>query len=378
MTQITVSDHIVVEFGTGSWQLLRRSDAVEPKQIVGVQEDARFRYNTFFATTRGLPDEGEIPRRAIREVALRWSYKTEAWQLGIRLAPKLAAGRADSFCEVLRFIDPNRIAYEDEAKQAGQALADALGKPFVQSEPLLSPPPEPIPLIPLPIAVGIWRLQGGESSPAQTAPGELQLQRAKSWQRAKVRQLLWYALLAVVYAWVAAATLSSDLALPNAGTLIPNPQLLPYLGIGIMLLLLGMIAYLLWQLRRDPDTIVISSYERSITARCGQDLRWRIHANNIQSIYVSELVKKHRRRPAVHHSEINLHLVSGRFQRVIVETEKLHDAFLPKISEQAALEAPPGVSLLHPPQVSTALQGAALHIATCLGNLPVWYDRRFK
>ena len=379
MTKITVSEHFVVDCSDEQWRLIRINDQEEQNARVTVKADGGFCYDSYFATTRALPDEGEISVDDITEVALGWSYKTDAWQLGIVLSPDLSAARPNRWCEVLRFIDPDMSVYEQDARRVGQALAEVLDRPFVNRPPVTAPPPEPIPLADLPLDVGIWRLQAGTAAGASgPAPDEVRFVRSKSWIRAKMRQIAWYVLLAVIYVWVAAASMSSELALPNAGTLIPDPQILPYMGIGVAVLLILLIGQRVWHLLREPDTILISSYERSIIARRGRKVRWKVNANSVQSVYVSELVKKNSRRPAVYHSEINLHLVKGRFQRVMVEDAKLTDALLPGADPQSEQYRAVGVTVLDPEQASTALQAAAIHISVCLDGLPVWYDRRYK
>ena len=379
MMQITVSDSLIVEYDEEQWRLIRVNHLEERNWIVAVEADGGLRYSSFFATTRVLPDEGEISADDIDEVILGWSYQTDAWQLSLVISPDLSAARSSSCCEVLRFIDPERSVYEQEAEQVGQALADALNKPFVKLPPEEAPPPEPIPLVDLPLDIGIWRLQThAKAAVSSDGPDEIRFVRAPSWLWGKMRQIAWYGILAALYVWVAAASINSELALPNTGTLIPDPQLLPYLGLGVAALLLLLIAQQIWQIAREPDTILISSYEGSIAARRGSKVRWKVNAKNVQSVYASELVKKRSRRSLIYHSEINLHLVNGRFQRVIVEDRKLADAYLPGADLSFEKGRAVGVAVLEPPAAATALQAAAVHIAACLEGLPVWHDRRYK
>ena len=378
MTQITVSDNFVVDYSDQQWRLIRISDHEEQNARVTVEAGGGFCYNSYFADIHDLPDEGEIAADDIIEVTLGWSYKTDAWQLSIVLSPDLAAGRSSRGCEALRFIDPDMSAYEQDAKDVGQALADVLGKPFVITPPEEAPPPEPIPLADLPLDIGIWRLQAGAPAVPGAPPSEVRFVRNKSWARAKMRQIAWYGLMAAVYVWVAAASISNELALPNTGTLIPNPQILPYMGMGVAVLLILLIGHRIWQFMREPDVILISSYEGSVIALRGRQVRWKVNAKNVQSVYVSELVKKRSRRPTVYHSEINLHLVKGRFRRVMAEDRKLANPLLPGADPLSEQDRGAGVAVLEPKQASTALQAAAVHIAACLDDLPVWHDRRYK
>ena len=107
-------------------------------------------------------------------------------------------------------------------------------------------------------------------------------------------------------------------------------------------------------------------------------MRWKINANNIQSVYASEVIKKREKKPATYHSEINLHLVNGQFQQILVEDEKIDNATLPNVDYINNKNHGEGVTPLDSHNVMTRLQAFALHIAECLGDLPVWHDLRYK
>jgi len=379
MTQILASNNLTVDFSYDRWRLIQQQDGEEPKLIAEVQPNSDFRYDKYFATTRQLPAEGEVARDDISQVVLGWSYETDAWQLGMTLSPRLATSRSSRWCELVRFVDPDLSVHEYDAKAVGQALADVLGKPFQNVPPSQPPAPEPIPLPDLPLDVGIWTLQRVMTSEGLTSrEGEVHLIRSKQWVSEKIRKILWYAFWVVVYIWVSTATMTSDLALPNAGTLLPDPKILPYLGLGVAVLLVGLVIQQIWQLRTEPDNLIISPYERSITARRGRIVRWKINANSIQSVYVSEVVKRREKKPTVYHCELNLHLVNGSFQRVLVDDEKITDATLPNVDDMGQKTQGEGVIPLDAHGVTTRLQAFALHIAECLGELPTWYDLRYK
>lgn len=366
---------MLVDYSEDRWRLIQIDAADAPTLLVEVKAGKGFRYDDGFAITRALPPLGEVAPRDIGEVVLGWSQEEAAWQLGMTLSPELSFSRSSRWFEVLRVNDPDQSRSERTIQQIGLALADVLGKPFVASTPgdAISEP-EPIALIDLPLDLGNWILQ----ETRQAEESELRFKRDRRWIRAKVRQIAWYGLLAAFYAWVSIASLTHELALPNAGTLIPDPSLLPYLGLGVSLLLLLMIALQIKQIIQLPDALVISATTRRVSALRGDDLRWGTDAGRIQSVYASELVKKRGRRSVVFHGEINLHMIDGSFQRLLVEDDKRSDALLPGCDAESEKNRPSGVSLLEPDAVSTALQAAAVHVAVCLGDLPVWYDRRFK
>ncbi len=374
MPRIAVSANSLVDYSSDRWRLIQVDDPAAPKLVVEAKSGLPFRYSGYFAVSRDLPESGEILQADLGQVVLGWSQETSSWQLGLTLSPEISLARSSRWFELLRFTNAAADAHEAAAIQLGAALADTLGIPFASTatqaiEPV--PEPEPIVLEPLPLDLGLWRLEPGKE-------GELRLARKGRWLRAKQRQMAWYGLLTVVYFGVSLATLSSELALPIAGTLIPNPAWLPYLGIAVALLLLLAIARLLLIILREPNVIIINPYEKTISAVRGHRQFWKVNAGGVQSIYASEVVKKRGRKPTVFHGEINLHLLDGRFMPILVDKEKIVDALLPGRDPLGEKDRPVDVHVLEPEAVSTALQAAALHIGVCLGELPVWYDRRLK
>lgn len=374
MPRIAVSANSLVDYSSDRWRLIQVDDPAKPKLVVEAKTGLPFRYNGYFAVSRDLPESGEILEADLGQVVLGWSNESSSWQLGLTLSPEISLARSSRWFELLRFTDSDAAAREADAIQLGTALANTLGIPFASTASgaiAPEPEPEPIALEPLPLDLGLWRLERG-------VEGELRLERKARWLRAKQRQIAWYGLLTVVYLWVSFATLASELGLPIAGTLIPNPAWLPYLGIAVAVLLLLAMARLLMIILREPNSIVINPYEKTISAARGNRQLWKVSAGGVQSIYASELVKKRGRKPTVFHGEINLHLLDGRFMPILIDKEKIVDALLVGRDPGADKERPTDVHALEPDAVSTALQAAAIHIGDCLGELPVWYDRRLK
>ena len=378
MTRIAVSNNSLVDYSPDRWRLIQVDDPAAPQLIVEAVSGAPIRFNGYFAVSRDLPDSGEIMTRDLGQVVLGWSQESVSWQLGVTLSQEVSLARSSRWFEVLRFTSPNASLYEATAAQLGKALARTLDIPFIAQAPAAEPEPEPepIPLEQLPLDLGMWRLQAGANE------GELMLLRQKRWMQGKRRQLAWYALLVAIYTWVSLATLTSELGLPSAGTLIsvviPEPQALPILGLAVAALLLLATLRQLWLILREPDTLVINPYDKTINARRGDNTLWSLSASSAQSVYASEVVKKRGRRPTSYHGEINLHLLDGSFLPLLVDREKIVDGLLPGRDPVQEKERPAEVAALEPAAVSTPLQAAALHIAVSLGELPLWYDKRFR
>ena len=378
MARIAISSNSLVDFSLDRWRLIRVDDPAEPKLLLEAKAGAPLRFNGFFAVSRDLPEAGEILKADLGQVVLGWSTESTSWQLGITLSPEISLARSSRWFEVLRFTDADPGSYEETATQLGKALARALDLPFISSEESIEeePEPEPIPLVDLPLELGMWRLLPVSSKGG--SEGELQLLRDKRWLRGKLRQIAWYGLWTAIYVWVSIATLTNDLGLPLAGTLIPNPAWLPYLGIVVALLLVIAILRLVWIILREPDAMIINPWEKTISAWRGDQQLWKVKAGSVQSVYTSEVVKKRGRRHTVFHGELNLHLLDGSFMPVLVDNDKIVDGLLPGVDPQAEKNRADGVNVLEPAEVTTALQAAAAHIALSLGELPVWYDRRLR
>ncbi len=376
MTRIAVSANSLVDYSPDRWRLIKVEAPKAPKLVLEAKRGAPLRFDAYFAASRDLPESGEILQADLGQVILGWSKESGSWQLGLTLSPEISLARSSRWFEILRFAHPDPAVHEEEATRLGQALAQALGIPFASTDAGIAaePEPEPIPLVDLPLHLGMWRLQPAD----ENGEGELRLLREKRWLQSRLRQIAWYGLWILIYLGVSIASLTSELGLPIAGTLIPDPSWLPYLGLVVAGLLALAIARQVMIILREPDALRINAFERTMSAWRGDKQLWKINAGRVQSVYASEVVKKRSRRPTILHGEINLHLLDGSFLSLMIDREKIVDALLPGSDSAAEKKRPEGVLALEPAEVTTALQAAAVHIALGLGELPVWYDRRLR
>jgi hypothetical protein len=257
------------------------------------------------------------------------------------------------------------------------------GETYAPEQPYQTPLVEEAPkrkrMLPLPQApfrTGLWTLERDPN-------GVLQYRRSASWVWTRLGRAAWYGFWAVVYVFLAYATLNSTLALPNAGTMLPNPQILPYLGIGSAVLLFVLVLYILFDTMLSPGLLVIDPYTRTIRMQRGDQTVWSKSANDLQSVYVSHIVElKHKKRKGgvqepqwnVQHSEMNLHLGDKKFKcflRVEETEELIVDDYLADIYSEDS------VRLLEVEGVATPMQGAAMTIAQAL-VVPCYYDHRTK
>ena len=378
MSRIAISSNTLVDYSRDRWRLIELDEAAKPKLILEAKAGAPLRFNGYFAVSRDLPEVGEVLKADLGQVVLGWSGESRSWQLGVTLSPEVSLARSSRWFEVLRLSHEDPGVYEETATQLGKALARTLDIPFASSQESVeeTPEPEPVPLVELPLELGMWRLIAPAGK--ATEAGELELARDRRWLRSRLRQIAWYGLWTAVYLWVSSATLSNELGLPIAGTLIPNPAWLPYLGFVVAGLLLLAIMRQAWIVLRQPDVISIDPWDKLVSARRGSRQLWTLGAASVQSVYASEVVKKRGKRHVVYHGEINLHMLDGSFKPLLVDADKITDGLLPGFDPQAEKERGEGIQALEPADAATSLQAAAVHIALSLGELPVWYDRRLR
>lgn len=376
MTRIAAARNNMIDIAPTEWRL-----STGEKPLMAATRSG-LRFGKSFARTRRLPEEGDLGRDTIMQVVAGWQQRDESWHLGLIVTPSLAEERGSRWCELAAWPDPDQEQYLDLVKEAGRGLSTVLGLPFhvvPPKEPQPAPPPPPLP--DLPISSGLWTLEPvkmGETSKKGTPvqPGQLVLVRSGQWMRQKLMRALWYLFWLIVYVILSVATLTSEIALPNAGTLLPNPEILPYLGLAtavlLGLLVLGNIIHALIAIK----TIVIDPTSRSISAYAGKSRKWQQSVPDIQSIYVSEMVKKKSNDPTVEHGEINLHLGGGKFFHVMQQGQADTNDTAPRTANKPRRQAD-AIMPLTRDMLHSHLQSIGLHIAEAL-HAPCWYDMRIK
>ncbi|MCS6834872.1 MAG: hypothetical protein NZ750_02505 [Anaerolineae bacterium] len=369
---ISAADNAIIKLQDG-WQLIQHDHVLAEAKPQGLV------YNLDFGASRRLPADGLLPREAVEQVVLGWQASDETWYLGLVVARELALLRQSRWCALARWPDPDASVFGELGAQAGQALAHILGVPFVYVPPRPSAPPPPTrELPPLPLSLGNWEMHRAERAEtrlgASLEPGDLYFIHSPRWRRYHLGRALWFALCAVVYVVVSVATLGSRLALPNSGTLIPNPHILPYLGLSIAVGLLFSSLGQLFTLSRSINLIQLS--RNHLTWWRGGRVVRQIPAQDIQSLYVSEVIKRRERGSLTEHGEINAHLGGGRFELLISQGVPLSSAAQhPSDSPQGPRQL--GVHRLTRDSYRTDLQAATLYLAEALG-LPAWEDVRHK
>lgn len=367
-SRISAAENLSILIDESEW-LLYSGDTIALKATENGLD-----YTSTFGTQRLLPARGILEKSAILQIVLGYQNRDETWRLGFIVVPEIAEERGSRWCELAHWPDPDRFVFKDQAEQTGRALADVLGIPFKLIESQSATPATPPPPLPeLPLSFGMWTLNR-----QQTAAGErLVFQRDARWQRSHFMRGGWYWFWAVIYALLSYATLTSDLALPAAGTLLPNPQLLPYLGLVIAAGLVLMGIYQFYRALTVYNRVVVDPVQHTVAGMRGNRVQWDLVAGDVQSVYVSEVVKKKKDDPASEHGEINLHLGTGQFQFVLEQGEPVDNSGS-KPTVRGSDRQDDAVMPLTRYEIGTPLQAAATYLAEAIGDVPVWYDMRVK
>lgn len=366
MNQISAADNHIIQTSASNWRLLYNEKPLAEGSERG------FRYGTRFGSSRRLPEEGSLQREQILQVVLGWQQTDESWHLGLILTPDVAGQRGSRWCELVHWPDPDIAVFQDLAQMTGQGLAQALDVPFYVIPPqTLEPAPPPRDLPELPLKFADWQMESVASDKHSFV-----IKRSRAWTMRKLGRIAWYAFWMLVYFLLSTATLISDIALPNTGTLLPNPKYLPYIGLGIVVMLAGMVIYHFVDMFRKPNQIFIDGTRGAVSAWTGRKMRWAVQRVEIQSVYVSEVAKKNEQAPATEYAELNLHLGGGNFHFVLTQDIPEENKHTPQ--PELMIPRTEDIREMNREIYYTDLQAAALYISEALGGLPTWYDLRVK
>jgi hypothetical protein len=357
MTRITAANNITIEMEADRWRLLYTTSDQE-RELVDIVYGQPVKYGEAFASKRRLPEAGSLPASDIQRVVLGWSTDDQSWHLGLLLGDALAQGRGSRWCEMARWPDADTTLLRDSALLAGRALARVLGHPFNLIEPEVVPKPIPIqpppPLRSLPLEFDEWSLENQDT---------VSLVRSPRWARSQVLRTIWYAALVVIYFVLGILSLQNLIALPR-------PEFLPYLGIAVGVLLIGLLLYTVYRLFTHVNRIAISS--SAVSGMHGNQVRWRIERNQVQAVYVSEIINRKNKRSVIQHGELNLYLQDGSFKNLLIQPHSTEDDHL-----NGLVLPDDGIHTLTLYNATTDLQMAALHMAQNL-NVECRYDIRAR
>ena len=382
MTNVSAADNLQIDYSPQVWQIRNGDQA--PMVYADLQG---LHYNERFASTRRLPPTGLLTHGQSLQVIAGYQRTDESWHLGVVLDADLTAARGSRWCELAHWPDPDMTNFVDVAQSAGRGLATVLNVPFRLVEPRpveTAVPVEPIkpatPLPDLPLTAGLWTLQHAnqinEKIGFDAQGDQLVFVRSKTWVNRHYRRMIWHSIWAIIYLWLSLVTIRGDTALPNAGTIVPDPHVLPYMGVVIAFGFVISVFYHAYRIRTVPNLIVVDPSSRTVSAWQGRNHRWSRSLSNVQSLYVSESLRQRSTKSNnAEHGELNFYLESGAFSHILVQGEGESDA-VPPTSENTG----PRIEAVRPltnDDVTSSLQAMGLYMAQAFG-LPAFYDRRVR
>lgn len=379
MTNVSAADNLQIDYSPHTWQL-RSGD-----QAPMVYADANgLHYNERFASTRRLPSTGVLTQGEVVQVIAGYQKTDESWHLGVVLNPPLTESRGSRWCELAHWPDPDTTTFVEVAQSAGRGLATALNVPFrlieprpdeaeTPAQPAIPPPPLPD----LPLKAGLWTLMRASDVTQSTsfaAQGDqLVFVKAKTWVNRQYRRMVWHSIWAIIYLWLSLVTLRGDTALPNAGTIIPDPHFLPYLGVVIAFGFILSVFYHAYLIRSQPNLILVDPANHAISAWRGKSQRWTRSTKEAESIYISETTRQKPSQRGVEHGELNLYLVSGKFSHILTQGDPEPQALTVTDSGSRTEVVRP----LERQEINSSLQAMGAYVAQAL-DVPVLYDRRIR
>lgn len=381
MTNVSAADNLQIDYSPQTWQL-RNGD-----QAPMVYADANgLHYNERFASTRRLPPTGLLMPGQTLQVVAGYQGTDESWHLGVVLDAELTETRGSRWCELAHWPDPDKTTFVETVQGAGRSLATVLNVPFrlleSRSTPTTVPakpttPPAPLP--DLPLKTGLWTLMrvndvsGNTGFVPQTE--QLVFVRSKTWANRQYRRMIWHTIWAIIYLWLSLVTLRGDTALPNAGTIVPDPHVLPYMGVVIAFGFVLSVFYHAYIIRTRPNMILIDPGNRAVSAWQGKNQRWIRPVSGAESLYVSETTRQKPSQHGVDHGELNFYFDNGQFLHLLTQGEPEAEALYPE-SEKTGTRTEV-VRPLTREDVTSNLQAMGLYVAEAFA-LPALYDRRLR
>lgn len=370
MPAISAADNFSIDIDPTTWQL--RKIGSDSPTATALPDGLH--YLSGFGMAHRLPPEGVLPREQVRMVMLGWQKSDESWHLGLMLTEDLASTRSNRWCELARWPDPDHELFGEDARDAGTTIATIMSVPFQFIEPEPPPPPLPLrPLPPLPLHLGMWDFQGvGTYYGVSVAADEAAFVRSALWTQYKRRRALNHVFWAFIYAVVSVLTLTSAIGLPNAGTLLPNPHWLPYVG---LLIAFGMVFAAIYELVTLNNSVkVVHVTPTGMAGITPSGEQWRIPAADLPIIYISEVLRSTKDALISEHTEMNVHLGAGKFRKVLEQPNALPLEPALRTSDYV----PPAEDAVYPLTRAGYASGwqAAGVITSEILHTTAWYDAR--
>lgn len=297
---IRAAHNLTIELGPESWRLVNGSRHPERPDTVIPLLEARPGAITCalaFARARQIPGEGLAPADVAR-VVVGWAPETRNWHLGLLLAARPDNPSKMRWCGLASWPSGEPPEFAAQAKLAGQGLARIINRPFHIVAPAVGPATPGMDTQPVqttarmePVVVEKPAI---EEPALQTPPFEFAdvvmapVPRGYVWQ-VRSRVLLLMAAKAVGLLVLVGLYLLMSIGAETRGLAPVNPGWLPWLGIGVAVLLIGVALRNVWKLLKVTDVIIdTAGGEVRCQNRFTGRVQWRVPFGAAAYVLVSQ------------------------------------------------------------------------------------------
>ena len=398
--QITADNHLNIQFSVDNWQLIS-TELATPTILIRATPEGLLAH-PYFGEVRKLPSATLAPAQVAR-VVLGWAPETSAWRLGLLLVDS-AATKMDTlsmqWCELASWADPELTG---TVKQASQALARLINRPFQLVEPdgetripgfarmnsstradfsLSTIAPESTPASPVDtvseVAVEDYPVIPLMGLPLETERWNLgligdgvQWKRRSNWWVSYAGRIFIYLVVAILFILLGIGT-------QNNGFAEVEPSWLPKVGLIIAGVIFLAIGWTIWQMLRTSEVVVDTFkqevFERSVLLPF---VNWTVSFSEIDFVILSQTQarpqgRRQRTDPMNIAQDVWLHLAKGETFYEMVALGNVEGRSLMwdivRRHHHNAVRRP-----VHLAEYDTPAHHAALHIAERIG-VPLYLD----
>jgi hypothetical protein len=301
METIHAAHNLTITIESGSWQLLNGTyhpdRAGAPVSLLAAQP-GQITCSRAFAQARQLPADGTLVPADVARIVVGWAPESQNWHLGLLLAARPETDFKMRWCGLASWPRGQETDYVNQARQAGQALANLIDRPFHLIPPaqrqvnnLSETQPQQatvrlddddieanieaaVELVPPPYEFEEWVMQA--------------VPKGYVWQR-RSQWVAMAGLRAVFFAVLAGSFLVLGFGTQTRGLAPVEPRWLPWMGIGVAVMLIVNALRQAWLFLSVTDVIVdtttreVRSQSRFITR-----VQWRAPFDRVAYVLVSQ------------------------------------------------------------------------------------------
>lgn len=326
---IRAAHNLTIELSPTAWRLYNGSrDPENPDRLIALVEahDDAVTCASAFARARHLPGALLIPADIAR-VVVGWAPESRNWHLGLLLAAQPDTGYQMRWCGLASWPSGHATEHATPARLAGQSLARIIDRPFHLVPPVREPPSPTGDTQPMQATAPMAPVTAGPAAVEQdiapdappyrfdgwvmaATPGGYVLRRRSSWA-------VFQALRGIGLLGLAALFLILSIGAQTSGMAAVKPGWLPWVGLGVALVLIGQALAATGKLVTMTDVVIDTS--RREVRRQGRFLghaRWRMPFDTVVYVLISQtparpMGRKAHDQPMLTGQDAWLHLYDG-------------------------------------------------------------------